>query len=110
VNDQTKAGQRDMAGWLEERRTRWTGPRGLTWEEAEPLHRLSWDLAQRRRSAGWSEVEPELRRTWTERYPDKPWDRFLDAAQDLWDDLTAEPGPSPHAGAPGVHDESSRRR
>jgi hypothetical protein len=54
-------------------------------------------------------VEPEFQRRWTERQSDKPWDRFLDKAQDIWDDLTREPGASPHAGEPGSHDEASGR-
>ena len=66
---------------------------GRRWDDVEPAYRVGWDVARRGR----------------ERYPDKPWDRFLDAAQDAWDDLTAEPGSSPHAGEVGARDESSGR-
>jgi hypothetical protein len=95
---------------LPEYRARWKDRHGRNWEDVEPAYRVGWDVAKRTgRDRDWSEVEPEFRRTWSERYPDKPWDRFLDAAQDVWDDLTAEPGPSPHAGEPLAQDESSRR-
>lgn len=57
----------------------------------------------------WSDVEPQFRRRWTERYSDRPWDRFLDRAQEIWDELTLEPGASPKAGDPRGHDESSGR-
>ena len=91
-------------------RERWQQRKaGRRWEDVEPAYRVGWDVARRGRERRWSDVEPEFRRTWSERYPDKPWDRFLDAAQDVWDDLTAEPGASPHAGEVGAQDESSGR-
>lgn len=57
----------------------------------------------------WSDVEPHFRSRWTERYSDRPWDRFLDRAQEIWDEVTLEPGDSPKAGDPRGHDESSGR-
>lgn len=91
-------------------RERWQDRKGRRWEDVEPAYRVGWEVMRRTsRERGWSDVEPEFRRTWTERYPNKPWDRFLDAAQDVWDDLTAEPGTSPHAGEVGAQDESSGR-
>jgi hypothetical protein len=91
-------------------RERWKERNGRKWEDVEPAYRVGWEVARRTsRERGWSEIEPEFRRTWTERYPDKPWDRVLDAAEDVWDDLTAEPGDSPHADEVGAQDESSGR-
>jgi hypothetical protein len=92
-----------------EYRSRWQDRKGRRWEDVEPAYRVGWEVASRGEDRAWSQVEPEFRRNWTERYPDKPWDRFLDAAQDVWDDLTAEPGPSPHAREAGAQDESSGR-
>jgi len=57
----------------------------------------------------WSDVEPQFRRRWSEQHSDKPWDRFLDRAQEIWDEVTLEPGASPKAGDPRGHDESSGR-
>jgi len=112
----TSGGVIDEKGWVEARpryRERWQ-QRGAkrSWEDVEPGYRVGWEVSQRpgMRGRKWAEVEPDFRRTWSERYPDKPWDRFLDAAQDIWDDLTKEPGTSPHAGEPGAHDTDARRR
>jgi hypothetical protein len=107
VKERTK--HPDLDTWLSECRTHYGETGGRSWEEVEPVYRVGWDLAGRDRTRGWREVEPEYRKAWTERYPDKPWDRFLDAAQDAWDRLTAEPGASPKAGSPLAHDESSGR-
>ena len=84
---------------------------GAQWEEVEPGYRVGWELSRNEKYRGrkWTEVEPEFRRSWSERYPDKPWDRFLDRAQEIWDEMTLEPGASPKAGDPRGHDESSGR-
>lgn len=92
-----------------EYRERWTDRGRRTWDDVEPGYRIGYDIARSGRDRAWNDVEPEFKRRWTAEHPDKPWDRFLDAAQDIWDDLTAEPGPSPKAGSPLAHDESSGR-
>jgi hypothetical protein len=113
MKDRTDTDAEIAADWESvsaEYRDRWRDRGDRSWDDVEPAYRVGWEIRQRGgRERGWPEVEPEFRRTWSERYPDKPWDRFLDAAQDVWDDLTGEPGPSPHAGEAGTQDESSRR-
>lgn len=111
ATDSQKGGyQPDWDTVMPKYRERWKDRKDRRWEDVEPAYRVGWEVSRRTGTErGWSDVEPEFRRTWTERYPDKPWDRFLDAAQDVWDDLTAEPGASPHAGEVGAQDESSGR-
>ena len=78
-------------------------------EWAEGGYSIGRELRGEYAGRPWSDVEPHFRRRWTETYSDRPWDRFLDRAQEIWDEVTLEPGASPHAGDPRGHDESSGR-
>lgn len=106
---------RENRGWQEAApryRERWERSGGGTpWTEVEPGYRVGWELQRREdlRGRKWADVEPEFKRSWDKYYSDKPWDRFLDRAQEIWDDMTLEPGLSAHAGDPRGHDESSGR-
>ena len=53
------------------------GTTGDRWEDAEPGYRYGHDMRSRPEYRGrqWSEVEPEFQRDWTQRNPDKPWDK-----------------------------------
>lgn len=93
----------DERAWIDEApryRTSWEARGKGRWEDVEPGYRVGHELTRRPEHRGkkWDQVEPEFRREWQGRYPDKPWDRFLDQAQDVWDDLTREPGPTTHRG------------
>src|SRR3712207_3672277 len=63
------------------------GRSGGRWEEYEPRYRYGWELAETSRYAGrqWTEIEPDVRRAWENRYPDQPWDRVSGSIRDAWD-------------------------
>ena len=43
----------------------------------------------------WNEVEPEFRRDWSTRYPDKSWDVAANPIKHAWDHLSGTPPPHP---------------
>jgi len=63
------------------------GTTGGRWEDAEPGYRYGYDLNSRAEYRGrpWADVEPELRRDWGQRYPDKPWDRVKESVRETWE-------------------------
>jgi uncharacterized protein (TIGR02271 family) len=66
------------------------GTTGDRWEDAEPWYRYGHEMRSRPEYRGrqWSEVEPEFRRDWTQRNPDKPWDKASRAIRETWEDAT----------------------
>lgn len=74
-------------------RSRWEqggGTRGGLWEEYEPAYRYGWEMSNepRYRGRSWDVAESDLQRDWTERHPDRPWDRFSAAVREAWDSMT----------------------
>jgi hypothetical protein len=69
--------------WEDERpyyQTNWQqryGTQGGRWEDQESAYQFGWEAANNPRYRGrtWSEVEPELRREWESRYPNRPWNQ-----------------------------------
>jgi uncharacterized protein (TIGR02271 family) len=74
-------------------RDRWQARYGTTggrWEESEPAYRYGYEMRDRPdyRGRSWSQVEPEFQRDWTQRNPDKPWDRVKESIRETWEDKT----------------------
>ena len=63
------------------------------WEDYEPMYRYGYDQHASGRYSGrsWAQVEPELRKDWSSRYPNQPWDRAGNAIKHAWDHLTSTP-------------------
>ncbi len=71
-------------------RQRWQeryGSTGERWEDAEPGYRYGYETRGRPeyRGRGWSDVEHEVQRDWTQRNPGKPWDRARESIRETWD-------------------------
>jgi len=66
------------------------GSTGERWEDAEPGYRYGHEMRSRPEYRGrqWSDVEPEFQRDWTQRNPDKPWDKASRSIRETWEDAT----------------------
>jgi hypothetical protein len=61
-------------------RTNWQqrySTQGGSWADYEPAYQFGWEAANNPRYRGrpWTEAEPELRREWESRYPNRPWNQ-----------------------------------
>jgi hypothetical protein len=65
--------------------------RGQEYHFYEPGYRYGYDVANSDRYRGrrWSEIEPELQRSWQETNPHNPWDDFRDAVRFAWERTTS---------------------
>jgi uncharacterized protein (TIGR02271 family) len=75
-------------------RQRWQqrfGSSGGRWEDYEPGYRYGHELRSRPeyRGRGWTEIEPQLERDWTQRNPSTPWDRVRESVRDTWETATS---------------------
>ena len=63
------------------------------WEEDEPVYRYGWESAAsgRYRGRAWLDTEPELRRDWEARHPERPWDRVADSVRHAWEHAMRSP-------------------
>lgn len=71
-------------------RQRWEqryGNTGGRWEDAEPGYRYGHELRNRDeyRGRSFSDLEPDLRRDWTQRNPSMPWDRARDSVRESYE-------------------------
>jgi hypothetical protein len=66
---------------------------GSRWADDEPAYRYGFERWTEGRWSGrrWDEVEPELRRDWEARYPDRPWDVASNPIKHAWDHMSATP-------------------
>lgn len=75
-------------------RTRWqhSSKPGDRWEDYEPAYRYGWERSRmpEYRGRSWSESEPELRSDWEKSHSEKPWDRFVNAVRDAWENLKGD--------------------
>jgi hypothetical protein len=57
------------------------------------MYRYGFDQYNSGRWSGrsWSDVEPELRRDWSTRYPNQTWDVASNPIKHAWDHLTSTP-------------------
>jgi uncharacterized protein (TIGR02271 family) len=101
---------------LPQYRQRWQqryGAQGGRWDEYEPSYYYAWQMHNdpRYRGRSWAQVEPELRRDWETRYPDKPWDGAREVIRETWEEHTDAPR-TPTAGEERVrlHEEELRPR
>ncbi|HLZ28543.1 MAG TPA: general stress protein [Chloroflexota bacterium] len=61
------------------------------WSDYEPRYRYGWETSNdpRYRGRSWAEVEPELRRDWETRYPQRPWSEAAETVREVWDNATS---------------------
>jgi len=66
------------------------GTSGDRWEDAEPGYRYGYEMRDRPEYRGrtWSDVEPDMRRDWSERNPGRPWDRASESVRETWENVT----------------------
>jgi hypothetical protein len=74
-------------------RDRWQqryGSSGGNWEDAAPAYRYGYEMRNRPeyRSRDWGTAEPELRRDWSSRYPNTPWDKARESIRETWEEKT----------------------
>lgn len=73
-------------------RTSWQqryGNSGGRWEDYEPAYRFGYDMRSDPRYAGrrFDEVESDLRKDWTSRHSNSPWDKFKANVREAWEDV-----------------------
>jgi uncharacterized protein (TIGR02271 family) len=63
------------------------------WEDYEPMYRYGYDqhASGKYQGRSWAQVEPELRKDWSSKYPNQAWDRASNPIKHAWDHLTATP-------------------
>jgi hypothetical protein len=59
---------------------------GRGYEEYEPAYHYGYTLANdsRYRGRDWTTIEADIRRDWSQRYPDSAWEEFKDAIRPGW--------------------------
>lgn len=62
------------------------------WDDYEPAYRYGFDQYNTGQYSGrsWEQLEPDFRTDWSNRYPDKPWDRAVDSIKHAWNHLTSD--------------------
>lgn len=62
------------------------GNQGGKWEDYEPVYQYGWQMRSnpQYQNRSWNEVEPQLRKDWETRYPNKPWDKNANMLRDMW--------------------------
>jgi len=78
-----------MPGYRERWQQRYANT-GERWEDAEPAYRYGYDMRNQPQYRGrvWSDVEPEIRRDWTQRHPQTPWERAKESVRETWENAT----------------------
>jgi uncharacterized protein (TIGR02271 family) len=87
-------GDVNVTGWdqaMPTYRDRWQSrfaSSGDRWEDAEPGYRYGYEMRDQPayRGRSWNEVEPDLQRDWSGRYPSTPWDRAKESIRETWED------------------------
>lgn len=60
------------------------------WSDYEPPYQYGWETSNdpRYRGRPWADVEPDLRRDWQTRHPDRPWSGAAETVREVWDNVT----------------------
>jgi uncharacterized protein (TIGR02271 family) len=63
------------------------GNQGGRWEDYSPVYQYGWEMRNnpQYRNLSWSQAEPQLRRDWETRYPDRSWDETSPMLRETWD-------------------------
>lgn len=63
---------------------------GGTYQDFQPAYQYGTKMAGNSayQNRKWEHVEPELRSTWEQTYPESSWDKFKDAVREGWDRVT----------------------
>jgi len=63
------------------------GNQGGRWEEYSPVYQYGWEMRNnpQYRNMSWSQAEPQLRRDWQTRFPNRSWEETSPMLRETWD-------------------------